>query len=420
MIYIYQIIGLILIPLIKLNIKIRINKNKEIVNRHKERFGISNYAFQNNNQIIWIHAASVGEFKSADYFIIKYHKKFNILITTTTVSAAEYAINNYGDKIIHQFAPLDVSIWINKFLDKWKPLLIIWIESDLWPMTLKIIKKKKIKAILVNLRLSPKSLKKWQLIPSFYNNLLNSFSDIFAQSIIDRDRIKLLSNKKIKFIGNLKLSMTINDENKNLHQNNIYQNNIVNIMLSSTHSNEEEKLVPIIKKLINEYKKLRIFIAPRHPNRAEEIVSLCLLNNLPSQLESENNSNSKKIVVINSFGILEKYFIKSDIVFLGGSLVPAGGHNPIEPAIHKCAILTGPQIFNWENIYSEMLDKSACIKIASIEDFNITLKDLLRNKNKIEILKNNAHTFSKKTFIDVSILDEIIDNLTNINNVKST
>ena len=182
MIYIYKVLGLILIPLIKLNVTIRIIRGKEMPNRYKERFGESAQLVKNDKKLIWIHAASVGEFKSSDYIIKNYHEKYKILITTTTVSAAKYAIKTYGNKIIHQFAPLDVSIWIKKFLKRWNPTLIIWIESDLWPATLSIIKEFKINALLVNVRLSPKSFKRWILIPSFYNNLLSCFSDIFAQS----------------------------------------------------------------------------------------------------------------------------------------------------------------------------------------------------------------------------------------------
>ena len=98
-------------------------------------------------------------------------EKYTLLITTTTVSAAKYAEKTYGKKILHQFAPLDVDLWVKRFLKKWDPSLVIWIESDLWPATLNAIKKLKIKAILLNLRLSPTSFEKWKLYPSFYNNL---------------------------------------------------------------------------------------------------------------------------------------------------------------------------------------------------------------------------------------------------------
>ena len=417
MIYLYKILGFILIPLIKINIQLRIKKNKEIKSRYKERYGCTNYKFNNNKKTIWIHAASVGEFKSSDYLINKYSKNYNILITTTTVSAAEYALEHYNDNIIHQFAPLDIDIWINKFLDKWKPSFIIWIESDLWPMTLHNIKKKKIKAILLNLRLSPKSLKKWKILPSFYNNLLSSFDEIFAQSEIDKQRVKQITHQKINFIGNLKL-ISSNQILKTSEQIEINKNsNIELLMLASTHNKEELLLIPSLKKLLEEFKNLRLIIAPRHPGRSKEILSLCSSYNLKSKLLSRiknNNFNENKILIIDSFGVLSNYFSISDIVFLGGSLIPSGGHNPIEPALHKCVILTGIHIFNWQNIFDDMSKKKACLEIKSIEDFEINLTNLLYHKEKIENMKKNAFNFSQKKFIDTTFLDNVINNFLDV------
>ena len=409
MIYLYKILGFILIPIIKINIQLRIKNNKEIKSRYKERYGCSSYKFNNNKKIIWIHAASVGEFKSSDYLIKKYSENFNLLVTTTTVSAAEYAIENYGDNIIHQFAPLDIDIWINKFLNNWKPNFIIWIESDLWPVTLHNIKKKGINAILVNLRLSPKSLKKWKLLPSFYNNLLDCFNEIFVQSEVDQQRIREITQRKINFIGNLKLTSPM----QNLKKSKIIKINksfnIKFLMLTSTHLKEESLLLPMIKKLLEEFKNLRLIIAPRHPERSKEIVSLCSSYNLKSKLLSTNESDANKILIIDSFGILSSYFNISDIIFLGGSLIPAGGHNPIEPALHGCAILTGTHIFNWQNIFDDMIEKKACLKVESIEDLKISLKNLLNNEDKIQNMKNNSFKFAQKQFVDTIFLDTVIN-----------
>ena len=315
MIYIYKILSIVLIPVIKINIIFRIYQKKEMALRYKERFGISDKKSNDNKKLIWIHAASIGEFKSADYLIHKYHQDYTLLITTTTLSAANYAVKHYGDKIIHQFAPLDVSWWIKRFLKNWKPNLIIWIASDLWPITLKTIKDNKINAILVNIRLSPKSYKRWSLIPSFYDSLLQCFSYVFAQSKIDQERIKLLSNKKVMFIGNLKLSNKNNYIQKNISHK--FKNNpkTIKIMLCSTHSKEEIHIFPIIKKLKSEFDNINFIIAPRHPERSKEIIKLCESYNLSAQLESENQIDQNKIIIINSFGILSDYFFLPILYF---------------------------------------------------------------------------------------------------------
>jgi len=408
MIYFYQILGFFLIPLIKINTWRRISIGKEIKSRYKERFGIATQSTKFSKKIIWIHAASVGEFKSIDFLINAFHEKYTLLITTTTVSAAEYAAKYYGKKIIHQFAPLDISFWVNKFLHHWNPSLIIWVESDLWPTTLSIIKKKKINAILINLRMSPISFKRWKKVPFFFNEIINCFSEIFAQSKMDQTRVQLLTKKKIKFVGNLKL-LTTNDA---LLANNSLQliknENTITLMIASTHSGEEEILLPIIKDLMVEFNHLRIIIAPRHPERSKEIISMCSSFNLLSHLESLINDDKNSIIIINTFGILEKYFSISDIVFLGGSIINVGGHNPIEPAKHKCVILTGSKIFNWQNIFDDMGVNNASIKIKNVAELKMQLKNLITDKNQRETMKNNAFNFAQKQFVDKNTIQNII------------
>ena len=408
MIYFYKILGLILIPIIKIHIKRRIKKGKEISNRYKERFGISNASKNSSNKIIWIHAASVGEFKSATYLINLLSQKYTILITTTTVSAANYATEHYKNKIIHQFAPLDISFWVNNFLNKWNPSLIIWIESDLWPITLHIIKKRKINSILLNLRMSPKSYKLWKVFSKFYTKGIECFDEIYAQSKLDQSRIISLTKKNIKFIGNLKFaSLDLNNNTFNVEN---YKNNtLVNIIFVSTHKNEEIQFLPIIKKLINKFPKTKYFIAPRHPERAEEIIRICNNLNLSTTLENIKQSSNKNITIINSFGKLSKYYKLNDIVFLGGSITNNGGHNPIEPAMYKCAILSGKNVFNWQNIYEDMELEKSCIKIETTNELEIELNNLIINDTKIKIMKDNAYKYAKKQFFDKALLETIIE-----------
>ena len=133
MLRIYQILSTLLIPVIILNIFIRIYRKKEDRLRFIERFGKPTVKKNSKKKILWIHAASIGEFKSSDLIIERYHKVFDILVTTTTKSSGEYIKEFYKDKIIHQYIPFDVSQWCSRFLNFWKPNLILWIESDIWP-----------------------------------------------------------------------------------------------------------------------------------------------------------------------------------------------------------------------------------------------------------------------------------------------
>ena len=319
MIKIYKYLGIILIPFIIINLLLRTKNGKESKIRISERFGKSSKK-RPSGDIIWLHAASIGEFKSADLIINNLYKKYTILVTTTTLSAANYALKYYNDKIIHQFAPLDIHPWVNIFLNKWKPKLVIWIESDLWPITMHLLKKKAIKSILVNVRMSPASFEKWKRINFFYKQITDCFSDIFAQSELDKKRIEKLTNRKIKYIGNLKLSSLI--IYKNIDQDNILFKSKKVLMLASTHENEEEQFLPIIKTLLSKIKNLKIIIAPRHPERSESILHLYNKNNISSKIIKEENKVFKEdLFIINTFGTLPYYFNLSDVVFLGGSFV---------------------------------------------------------------------------------------------------
>jgi len=410
MIILYKYLGIILIPLIKLNIFLRILRGKENKLRFSERYGITSVE-RPNGEIIWIHATSIGEFKSADLLINSFYKNYTILVTTTTLSAANFALQNYKDKIIHQFAPLDVSLWVDKFLNKWKPKLVVWIESDLWPITMNLLKQKSIKSLLVNVRMSPQSFNKWKKIKFFYKQMTDCFSEILAQSQLDKERIKVLTNRNIKFIGNLKLSTDLNYKKISLDEKLINFQKYKTLMLASTHEDEEFQFLPIIKKLLLQISELKIIIAPRHPERSKKIKFLYKQSGIPTKLISDNNYVHANVLIVNAFGNLSSYFNISDIVFLGGSFVKKGGHNPIEPAINNCVILTGPHMYNWQNIYEDMLKNNACIVSNNIRLLEEKIKKLFENKKEMDRMKKNSKKLSQKKFFRSDELIYIIKNL---------
>ena len=399
----YQLLSIIIVPIILINTYLRIFKNKEDKTRFRERFGKPSVQ-RPKNKVIWIHATSVGEFKSIHTIIEAYHSKYSILVTTTTKSAADYAVKNYTNQIIHQYAPFDVTTWINKFIHYWKPELILWIESDLWPNTLSIIKKSKINCLLLNARISPKSYARWKLIKNYYNELLQTFSIIFAQSINDQQRLQKLSDKKIQYIGNLKLSNIQQNQKINFEKN----NSLITIMFASTHVGEENQILILIKNLKNKYKNLKFYLAPRHPERAGDISKLYTQHNIENILESHLNKN-QDTVIIDTFGKLPSYFNFSDIVFLGGSLTNNGGHNPIEPAMYNCAVITGNNVFNWQNIYDEMINENSCYLINNIEKLQEIIEVFINDRKKLNKYKKNASNFANNVFFDKKTLNQVIN-----------
>ena len=401
----YRFLSFIAIPLIFFNICWRIIQKKEDKQRYKERFGKSSIQIP-QNKIIWIHAASVGEFKSSHIIIETYYKKYSILVTTTTKSAAEYASKYYAGKIIHQYAPFDVDIWVKRFIKYWKPQLVLWIESDLWPNTLSAIKKNKIQSLLINARISPQSFNRWKRIANNYNELLKTFSNVFAQSREDLKRLQSLTDKKIEFIGNLKLANVADTKNFPV----LSKKSNLSIMLASSHKGEEEKLIPLIKKLYVKYSNTQFYLAPRHPERSSSIKKMFNHKKLKCTKESNLNYKNSRVIIVDSFGNLASYFHKSDIVFLGGSLSKSGGHNPIEPAKYNCAIISGNHVFNWQNIYDEMVKEQACYIINNLEKLEDLLEKLINDEDILEKSKQNALNFAQKKFFDEEKLIDIINN----------
>ncbi len=401
---VYKFLSYFLIPFIFLNTLVRLIRKKEDLKRYKERFGITNFKNFKNKEIIWIHASSVGEFKSCDLLIKNFYVKYTLLITTTTRSASEYALKNYGEKIIHQYAPFDVLPWINKFLDVWKPKLVIWIESDIWPNTIVRLRERNISAIFLNARISPKSYKKWKLFSPYYKFVTKSFFAIYAQSKNDLNRIKKLTNSDIEYLGNLKLTK----KNTLFFEKKISKK--INIMVASTHHKEEGLILPCLENISKNYPLVNFFIAPRHPDRSKLIYDLLSNNKLNVQYHSRKKNSDYKFLIIDSFGKMEEFYNKSDIVFLGGSLTNNGGHNPVEAALSNCAIITGSFVFNWKNIYDEMIIHDSCFMIKNAKELENKIISLIENKNLIQNLKKNALNFSNNNFFEEDKLLEILNN----------
>ncbi len=361
--------------------------------RFVERFGKPTVKKNNEKKILWIHAASIGEFKSSDLIIERYYKVFDILVTTTTKSSADYINEFYKNKVIHQYIPFDVSMWCSRFLNFWNPNLILWIESDIWPNMLNKIREKDFNCLYLNARISPNSFKKWKNAKNFYRNSLKNFKKIFAQSTDDKKRIHELTNLQINYIGNLKLA------NKNINSvTNKNQSNI--IMIASTHSNEEIEIIKSIKKTISEF-NLKIYLAPRHPERINTIKHELNKEGFGISLESKKEDNENNIVIIDSFGKLDKYFKISNLVILGGSFLKnIGGHNPIEAASFGCVVISGKYVDNWTNIYEDMVKANSCIIVNQFEEIDIKMRKLLNNNYETNRIQKNALEFSNSSFFE--------------------
>ena len=357
----------------------RILKKKECPLRYQEKLGVS-LKVRNDGYLMWFHCSSIGELKSIFPIIDHYLKKNQILVTTSTLGSNEVFQKKYYNtkNIIHQYAPIDSPQIIKKFFKKWKPNIIFFTESEIWPNQIFYAKNNNIPIILVNARISNKSFIKWKLIKNSMNKILNCFDLILCQSNESVDYFNYFGTNNIKILGNLKFVVSEDFENKEENLN--LQKRLIFIALS-THSTEEEVCIRIHASLKSEYPNLLTIIIPRHINRIPEIQKLIINFNLNFLIAEtiDNLENNTDILIINSYGNTKKILKSSKYVFIGGSLVKHGGQNPIEVAYNNALIFHGPHVHNFSEIYNLLNKENIAFQINSEEELIDQLKDKFNN-----------------------------------------
>ena len=405
LILIYKILSVIFLPIILIIIIFRIFQNKEINNRIKERFAFSSKK-RPKGKLIWINASSIGEYFATLSLIKKIRKikpKTKILLTTNTKTSALLAEKITDKNIFHQFTPQDNPLIIKKFLNYWNPSLVLWMESEFWPIILDETKKYGIEIILLNGRMSDKSFKSWNYFKFFFKEIISNFSLILTMSKFDQNNFKKLGAKNINFIGNLKFSNGELPYNKLLEKKarKIISNRSV-WLAASTHQGEEVFAASIhlkLKERLN-LKNLLTIIVPRNIKRADKIKKeIKSYVPLTEQFQSKSIGPNTEIIIDNSIGQLEMWYKNIKTVFLGKSYPPKGGQNPIEPARNGCAIISG-KMSNFKEIEEEMLRNKCLIRANKPSEFYSTIEDCIKKNNYIKNIRINAKKYVKsKSFI---------------------
>ena len=420
MFFLYQILISILLIFSPLIIGFRILKRKEDKKRFKEKFCFPSKKRIAGN-LIWFHGSSVGELLSVLPLIYELEKKKSInqiLITSSTLSSAEIFKKYKFKKAIHQFFPIDSVLFSYKFLNYWKPTIAIFIESEIWPSIFKALHKKNTPLLLLNARVTKKTFNKWNYIKSFSNSIFKNISKAYPQNKETFNYLKKLNVSKIKIIGNLKFSN--NDQDKLITLDKTLLKNLKNRKIwcaSSTHSGEEIMCSKVHLNLKKKYKNLLTIIIPRHIHRVNKIFQEIKDLKLNVVLHSSNPKKLKDtdIYLVDTYGETKKFYNSSDIVFMGKSLSGKGGQNPLEPARQGAAILYGPNIDNFSDIY-RLLDK---LRISHKVNGVRSLTNLV---NKLIIKPNNKKNYLKIAKIGKKTLNETKDEINTLlnNEIKKT
>jgi 3-deoxy-D-manno-octulosonic-acid transferase len=398
----YKWLFVLLAPFVKIYFYARCLYGKDKVESVGNRFGSANIK-RPNGKLIWIHAASIGEATSALTFINYMKEKFpevNVLLTTVTVTSANVVAPRIAKikNCWHQFIVADNPFWIRKFLDHWQADAAFFLESEIWPNTIEALHERKIPVVLLNARLSPKSFKHWSFFRESFRSVLKKFSCILVQSEIDLKRFVFFVKDNVKRIDNLKYANALllcNNQLLNLFKKACIDKKI--FVAASTHAKEEEVIIESHKKLRQMFDLITIII-PRHTSRVKEVCDLFRKHKISFSLRSDVNATSKgnsEIFCVDTFGEVGTFLKLADICFVGGSLVPIGGHNIYEPVAFGKPVLHGPFMDNAIGVRDFLKEQQVAFEVKNSDDIYKTCSQFFSNSKKLNKISKLAKNITK-------------------------
>ena len=405
----YLLLSFLLDPFYFFYQLISVFRGKEIPTRFGERW-VNKKTKRPSGQIIWFHAASVGETLSILPLIEKIksdNPKINILVTSTTRTSAEVFENDSKHPVIHQMAPHDTFFISKRFIKYWQPDLAVRVESEIWPRILIELKKNKVPNFLFNARFSLKSMSKIQRSAISANFLFSLFDKIHVQEKNTNEILKKIGIdcQKLALTGSLKDSREklIFDEN-NVKQFLASAKDQKIWLAACTHPGEDEVV-------LNAHKKIGgiLLIAPRHIERGKHIKALSQSQGFSTQLRSEKKELDKntEVYVADTMGEMGLWYSLSKVAFLGGSLVEKGGHNPLEAAQFGTFVLHGSNIFNAKEQYEKLKKVGLCFQVTGAKEIAeqiLRLKNL-SNKPDLEFdFSNDGKSASKEAFAAIKLV----------------
>ena len=400
----YQILQILVLPFFITYIIVRKFKGKPVFGNLKERIGlipIIQHISKSKTPVIWIHAVSVGEILSTEELINKIKQTIPNAIcylTTGTLAGKNIAQQKINCDYI-SFLPYDFLLPMLLAFKRIKPSTIIIIEAELWPNLLMLAKLKNIPAYLLNARINKKNQNRYLIFKPLLTTIFNMFKTIFTQSKYDKEQLQLIGTlkEKIKILGNLKAFNVLYKQKRNLTNPTILNTNNPTLLVGSLHPGELNIYLNLFTKLKSKYCNLKLIFAPRHFHWQKELINKVKATKYNYEIWTEKTNpkfnlenNSWDILLVCKLGELFNLYQHATIFFLGGTFVPIGGHNLLEPAVWSKVSIIGPQHHNC-HVIAQQLNQHNALIIASDKDglFNQT-KYLLDNPNQTIQMGENA------------------------------
>ncbi|HRZ05179.1 MAG TPA: lipid IV(A) 3-deoxy-D-manno-octulosonic acid transferase [Candidatus Competibacteraceae bacterium] len=361
----------LLLPLALLRLYWRGRRDPEHRQRWRERLGW--IASLPEPGCLWIHAVSVGEVRAALPLIralLDRHPEQPLLVTTTTLTGSRQVQEALGDRILHVYAPYDLPGPVARFLRKARPRIAIIMETELWPNLLRQCAVARIPVLIANARLSERSARGYARIRGLTRSILEDVTLIAAQAEADAERFRALGAPRVEVVGNLKYDLKLPDElleqGRTLRCERLSENRPVWIA-ASTHAGEDEQILEAFAQLRTHWPDLLLLLVPRHPERFDGVAALCQQRGFNVVRRSDRQPCGPETAVFlgDSMGELLLFYAAADLAFVGGSLVPTGGHNVLEPALLGLPVLFGPHMFNFTEAGERLLDAKAAVQVTN-------------------------------------------------------
>ena len=348
-----------------------------------QRFGIG---YPRLGGCIWVHAVSVGEVQAAVPLIREIARRFpghQLLITTVTPTGAARVKALFGDTVVHSYIPFEMPAAVDRFFDRTKPELALIMETEIWPNLYRGCGVRQIPLILVSARISPRSLRGYGRVLPLFRETLSHGIIIAAQSKADADRFRSLGASSVRtwVIGNIKFDIELPEnliaDGQTLRKE-LFGDRPVWIA-ASTHENEEQQVLDAHATLLQQFPNLLLVLVPRHPERFREVRKLVEQHEFAfARRTSEDACDAATAVyLVDTMGELPLFYAASDVAFVGGSLVPIGGHNLLEPAALGLPVISGPHVFNAQDIADMFVELGASRLVSNSADLAVAVGDLI-------------------------------------------
>ncbi|MBV1930805.1 MAG: lipid IV(A) 3-deoxy-D-manno-octulosonic acid transferase [Porticoccaceae bacterium] len=406
----YTLLLYLLTPLILTRLLWRSRRAPAYARRWRERFGFVP-TIPEKQYVIWVHAVSVGETLAAVPLIKSLQAKYpqtQLVVTTTTPTGSEQVSKVFGTSVYHVYAPYDLPDVLARFFLRIKPSMLIIMETELWPNLISKCRNASVPVVVANARLSEKSAAGYQKVAWLTREMLADINLIAAQTEADGERFVSLglARDNLSISGNIKFDLDLSEPVRD--QAAVFKVQWQNgadrpvWLAASTHQGEDELVLDAFAKVIEEQPNTLLVLVPRHPERFDDVASLSVTRGFSVARRSEMNSpdsdpiyRNTQVLIGDTMGELLAFCGASDLAFIGGSLVPVGGHNLIEPAAWGIPIVTGPHLFNFAEVANKLVEAGGMRICESSGQLADLVLELLNKSDQYQAMAEAAHSVAE-------------------------